>query len=222
MTRGHTVLGADDLIVVAGAEERSTASLMSSPANRIVLVSVHGSWDRRTPCSGGGGHCRARPRVAELTGCSRSSGRICGRDADRLDGCAGLDRSTFHRATAPEGQSSPTCPSTDGAAVRRRCSRAARWTAVDILVCNGGGPPPGRPVDHPGRLPRALESNCLASIAMCAALPPHARGAVGTDPGDHLDRGTPADRLPRCLHGRTRRRLTAYLKMLSGELAPSG
>ena len=47
---------------------------------------------------------------------------------------------------------------------------------VDILVCNGGGPPPGDFGSTPSHAyAEAIEHNCLAQIAMCSAAVPEMR-----------------------------------------------
>jgi 3-oxoacyl-[acyl-carrier protein] reductase len=94
---------------------------------------------------------------------------------------------------------------------------------LDILVCNAGGPPPGTfaTTDLDGYR-QALESNGLASIAMCRAAVPamQQRGwgrvlaitSIGArEPIGFLAASTVA-----------RAALSAFLKVLSTEVAPDG
>ncbi len=90
---------------------------------------------------------------------------ICGRDPDRLAAAASI---VGHGCVPIEADVS----STDGAA-RFVEAAAAALGAVDILVPNAGGPPPGTfastPVDA---YPAALELNLLSVVAMCKAAVP--------------------------------------------------
>jgi 3-oxoacyl-[acyl-carrier protein] reductase len=94
---------------------------------------------------------------------------------------------------------------------------------VDILVCNGGGPPPGNftttPIDaYLG----AIQLNCLAHIAMCAAAVPAMRAQRW---GRVLAFTSIGVRQPiggLILSNVARSGLTAFLKTLALEIAGDG
>lgn len=94
---------------------------------------------------------------------------------------------------------------------------------VDILVCNGGGPPPGNftttPIDG---YQAAIELNCLAHIAMCTAAVPAMREQQW---GRVLAITSVGVRQPIAgliLSNVARSGLTAFLKTLAREIAGDG
>ena len=94
---------------------------------------------------------------------------------------------------------------------------------VDILVCNGGGPPPGNFASTPPEAYRAaIELNCLtAHRDVPGGGPGDARAAVGAGGRDHVDRGAPTHRQPDPLEHRPAG-LTGFLKTLAREVAGDG
>lgn len=146
---------------------------------------------------------------------------VCGRDTQRLS--AAVDSiSAVASGSLPVGITADVS-TPEGAAAFVTAASEALGAPVEILVCNGGGPPPGRASDTDIEAYRsALESNCLASIAMCAAVVPSMREAqwgriVGiTSIGARQPIGLLAASTV------ARAALTAYLKMLAVELAPDG
>ncbi len=93
---------------------------------------------------------------------------ICGRDAARLDaaiaavghGCHGIQHDVATAETAMEF-------------VRKAIDHLG---GVDILVTNGGGPPPGTAIDTPiDKYPAALEQSLLSVIGMCQVALPYMR-----------------------------------------------
>ena len=78
----------------------------------------------------------------------------------------------------------------------RRRGHARRSGGIDILVPNAGGPPAGGLRRHRPRPPTrpALELSLLSTVAMCqAAVPGHARAALGPGRRHHQRVGAPAD-----------------------------
>jgi 3-oxoacyl-[acyl-carrier protein] reductase len=94
---------------------------------------------------------------------------------------------------------------------------------VDILVCNGGGPPPGNfATTPPGAYQAAIELNCLAHIAMCTAAVPAMREQQW---GRVLAITSVGVRQPIAgliLSNVARSGLTAFLKTLAREVAGDG
>ena len=93
---------------------------------------------------------------------------ICGRDAARLDaaiaavghGCHGIQHDVATAETAMDF-------------VRKAIDHLG---GVDILVTNGGGPPPGTAIDTPiDKYPAALEQSLLSVIGMCQVALPYMR-----------------------------------------------
>lgn len=145
----------------------------------------------------------------------------CGRDTERLEGALG---SIATAATGAEPQGL-TCDvgSPEGAEEFVRRGSEMLGGEPDILVCNAGGPPPGTPSGTPlAEYRRALESNCLASIAMCSAAVPAMRdrrwGRVLAITS--IGAREPIDRL--AASSVARAALTSYLRMLATEVASDG
>ena len=95
---------------------------------------------------------------------------------------------------------------------------------IDILVANGGGPPPGRfaDVSDPQEYARAFELSCLATIAMCAEAVPSMQAQQW---GRVVAITSIAVRQPiphLILSNTARAGLTGFLKTLAGEIAPDG
>jgi 3-oxoacyl-[acyl-carrier protein] reductase len=103
--------------------------------------------------------------------------------------------------------------------------RAARdaMGGIDILVCNGGGPPPGNFTSTPSDAYRAaVELNCLAHIAMCTEALPAMREQQW---GRILAITSVGVRQPIAgliLSNVARSGLTAFLKTLAREVAGDG
>jgi 3-oxoacyl-[acyl-carrier protein] reductase len=94
---------------------------------------------------------------------------------------------------------------------------------VDILVCNGGGPPPGNftttPVDA---YQAAVEQNCLAHIAMCTAAVPAMRAQQWGRVIAITSVGVRQPIAGLILSNVARSGLTAFLKTLAREIAGEG
>lgn len=146
---------------------------------------------------------------------------VCGRDTERLS--AAVESITAVASGSHPVGITADVSSPEGAGAFVTAAAESLGGPVEILACNGGGPPPGRASATGIEAYRsALESNCLASIAMCAAVVPAMCEAqwgrivgitsIGArQPISFLAASTVA-----------RAALTAYLKMLAVELAPSG
>lgn len=139
---------------------------------------------------------------------------ICGRDADRIGAAAaeiGAVPLVADVATA------------SGAAGFVRDARDALG-GLDILVANGGGPPPGRFADvlDPDEYARAFETSCLSTIAMCVEAVP---AMCAQQWGRVLAITSIAVRQPiphLILSNTARAGLTGFLKTLAREVAPDG
>ena len=146
---------------------------------------------------------------------------ICGRDQDRLTDAV---NSLGEVATGawPLGLVADVS-GTDGAAAFVEQAAVELGGPIDILVANGGGPAPGVASGTTVEQYReGMESSCLATIAMASAAsgPMRQQGwgrilaitSVGArQPIDFLAASNVA-----------RAAVTAYLKLLSTELAPEG
>ena len=138
----------------------------------------------------------------------RRGARRGGRAGRDLRPLPGQDRSRRRRHPAAPSRSSPTCPPKP---VRAQFVRDARDAlgGVDILVANGGGPPPGDLRDstdlalvQPGvraELPRRRRDVPRGGARDAGA-------GVGAGARDHVDLGPPADPRPDPLQHRARRR----------------
>lgn len=146
---------------------------------------------------------------------------VCGRDSERMS--AAVDSMTTVATGSPPVGMTVDVSSPAGATSFVAAATEALGGPVEILVCNGGGPPPGGPSETTIDAYRiALEANCLASIAMCAAAVP---AMVEARWGRILGITSIGARQPINLLAAStvaRAGLTAYLKMLAVELAPSG
>jgi 3-oxoacyl-[acyl-carrier protein] reductase len=94
---------------------------------------------------------------------------------------------------------------------------------VDILVCNGGGPPPGNFTSTPLAAYRAaVELNCLAHIAMCSAAVPAMREQQWGRVIAITSIGVRQPIAGLILSNVARSGLTAFLKTLAREVAGDG
>ncbi|MFV0315512.1 MAG: SDR family oxidoreductase [Microthrixaceae bacterium] len=154
---------------------------------------------------------------------------VCGRDESRLDGALESLR-TAHSGSSSAALTTPgpqafTADVSNPAGAQEFVERAAEALGgpLDILVCNGGGPPPGTATTTSIDAYRgAFEANCLASIAMCEQAVPHMRGARW---GRILGITSIGARQPigyLAASSVARAGLTSYLKMLSTEIAADG
>jgi 3-oxoacyl-[acyl-carrier protein] reductase len=139
---------------------------------------------------------------------------ICGRARDRIEAAA---------ADIPGAVPLVADVATEeGAAAFVRDARAALG-GIDILVANGGGPPPGTFASTDRDLYRqAIEQNCLSAIAMCSEAVPE---MVDRGWGRVLAITSVAVRQPiptLILSNTARAGLTGFLKTLAREVAPSG
>lgn len=140
---------------------------------------------------------------------------ICGRDSDRLQAAAEaigpLCIPLVHDVSTP-----------DGAAEFVRAS-AQVLGGVDILVANGGGPPPGNYMETPfERYAPALEQNLLSVVAMCQAAIP---GMQSRSWGRVVAITSVAVRQPMpqlILSNTARAGVTGFLKTVAREMAPYG
>lgn len=140
---------------------------------------------------------------------------VCGRDASRLSGAL---------AAIGHGATGFTCDVSDdvgGAEFARRAIEALG--SVDILVANGGGPPPGTFASTPADeyLP-ALQRNLLSVVSMCAVVVPPMRerrwGRVLAITSSAVRQPNPA----LILSNTARSGVTAFLKTMSREVAADG
>lgn len=140
---------------------------------------------------------------------------VCGRDQGRID-----------EATARLGHGAVgfVCDVSTDEGGRRFVEEAInRLGSVDILVANGGGPPPGGFASTPEEqyLP-ALQRNLLSVVAMCqVAVPPmreHRWGRVLAITSSAVRQPIPG----LILSNTARSGVTAFLKTLSREVAADG
>lgn len=140
---------------------------------------------------------------------------VCGRDQSRVDAAV---------ARLGEGATGFVCDVSTDEGGREFVERAIEHLGrVDILVTNGGGPPPGGFGSTPesAYLP-ALQGNLLSPVAMCTvAVPPMRERRWGRV----LAITSSAVRQPNpglILSNTARSGLTAFLKTLSREVAADG
>jgi len=139
---------------------------------------------------------------------------ICGRDAATL------------RDAAQQIGARPIVADVSTAEGAAGFVRAARdeLGGLDILVANGGGPPPGRfaDVSDPQEYARAFELSCLSTIAMCAESVPTMQaqqwGRVVAITSIAVRQPIPS----LILSNTARAGLTGFLKTLAREVAPDG
>jgi len=140
---------------------------------------------------------------------------ICSRSRERIDVAAA--------AIGPRAVPLVADVSTEaGASTFVRDARDALG-GIDILVCNGGGPPPGTFTSTPPDAYRtAMELNCLSAIAMCGEAVPAMReqrwGRVLAITSVGVRQPIPT----LILSNVARAGLTAFLKTLAREVAADG
>jgi len=147
---------------------------------------------------------------------------VCGRDDDRLAAAGGTLRDAAANGAEVVALRADVGTAT-GAAEFVAAAGEALGGAVDILVANAGGPPPGTfastDVDD---YRAALELNCMSTIAMCrAAVPPMQASGWGrvvaiTSIGARQPIGFLA------ASSTARAAVTGFLKVLSTEVAGDG
>ena len=140
---------------------------------------------------------------------------VCGRDADRLAGA--LDE-------IGHGAEGFVCDVSTDAGGREFVERAIGILGrVDILVANGGGPPPGGFADVPeSAYIEALQKNLLSVVAMCKSAVPSMRERRW---GRVLAITSVAVRQPIAnliLSNTARAGVTGFLKTLAREVAGDG
>lgn len=140
---------------------------------------------------------------------------ICSRSRERIDAAAA--------AIGPRAVPLVADVSTeDGAAEFVHAARQALG-GVDILICNGGGPPPGTFASTPGdAYRRAIELSCLAHIAMCSAAIPGMREQLWGRVIAITSVGVRQPIAGLILSNVARSGLTAFLKTLAREVAGDG
>lgn len=140
---------------------------------------------------------------------------VCGRDAERIAAAV---------STIGHGAKGVVCDVSTAEGGRRFVELAtAEMGGIDILVANGGGPPPGgfESTDESLYL-SALEKNLLSIVAMCTAAIPSMRAQKW---GRVLAITSSAVRQPSptlILSNTARAGATAYLKTVSREVAGDG
>lgn len=140
---------------------------------------------------------------------------VCGRDESRLAGAL---------ATIGHGATGVVCDVSTADGARQFVELAtAQMGGIDILVANGGGPPPGgfESTDEALYAP-ALEKNLLSIVAMCTAAVPSMRerkwGRVLAITSSTVRQPSPT----LILSNTARAGVTAYLKTVSREVAGDG
>lgn len=140
---------------------------------------------------------------------------VCGRDESRLASAL---------ATIGHGAQGVLCDVSTADGGRRFVElAAAEMGGIDILVANGGGPPPGgfESTDESLYL-SALEKNLLSIVAMCTAAVPPMRerkwGRVLAITSSTVRQPSPT----LILSNTARAGVTAYLKTVSREVAGDG
>lgn len=143
---------------------------------------------------------------------------VCGRDPERLQSALAEISSCGPRAVGIDVDLA-----TDAGPAQFMEFATSALSGVDILVCNCGGPPPGRPSESSVRdYELALRQNLLSAISMCSAVVPEmeARGW-----GRIVAISSHAVREPSvkiAASSTARAALTAFLKVLGNELAAKG
>jgi 3-oxoacyl-[acyl-carrier protein] reductase len=141
---------------------------------------------------------------------------VCGRDAGRVDSAV---------AALGAGAVGIAADLSDAEEASRFVTTAAECLggAIDILVCNAGGPPPGTfATTELDDYRAALDLNCLSTIAMCRAAVPamQERGWGRVVAITSIGARQPIDYL--MASSTARAAVTGFLKVLSTEVAPDG
>ena len=99
---------------------------------------------------------------------------ICGRDVQRLDAAVVTVNAAAANGGSCEGVQHDVATHESAMEFVRKAIDVLG--GVDILVTNGGGPPPGKAIDTPiDKYPAALEQSLLSVIGMCQVALPHMR-----------------------------------------------
>ena len=140
---------------------------------------------------------------------------ICGRDAGRVEEAVSRIRGDAIGIVADVS----TPPGARGFIEKA----AERLEGIDILVCNAGGPPPGAPLatDVAGYL-HALNLNLLSTISMCASCVPGMRSRGWGRVVAITSHAVREPSAPIAASSTARAAATAYLKVLSSEIAKDG
>jgi len=140
---------------------------------------------------------------------------ICSRDRARIDAAAAKIGENAIPLVADVSTEA-------GAAAFVDAAREALG-GIDILVTNGGGPPPGNFAStDPDAYRTALELNCLSAIAMCAAAVPEMQAASWGRIVAITSISVKQPIANLILSNTARAGLTGFLKTLARELAGSG
>jgi 3-oxoacyl-[acyl-carrier protein] reductase len=172
-------------------------------------------------------------RAALVTAASRGLGRavalglaregaqvaICARGEERLRRAA----EEIAAETGERVRAYPADVSDPGAAAALVETAASDLGALDILVCNAGGPPSGTVADFaPGDYRKAAELNWMSTIELCYAALPHMRrrswGRIVALTS--VSARQPLDGL--VLSNTARAGVLGFAKSLSNHLAPHG
>jgi 3-oxoacyl-[acyl-carrier protein] reductase len=170
-----------------------------------------------------------RGKVALVTGASKGLGRASAQalseEGARVVICARGDEALRAAADAMPGEVlAITADVTDRETPQRLADAALeRFGALDILVANSGGPPPGRALDHDDdAYESALNANLMTSIRLVRAAVPHMR-AAGWGRICLLASFTVKQPVPTlALSNTARTGLWAWAKTAAGDLFPDG
>jgi 3-oxoacyl-[acyl-carrier protein] reductase len=140
---------------------------------------------------------------------------ICSRSQERIDAAA--------VEIGPRAVPIAADVSTEAGAAAFVASAREALGGIDILVCNGGGPPPGNFTSTPPEAYRAaIELNCLAHIAMCHEAVPAMREQRWGRVLAFTSVGVRQPIAGLILSNVARAGLTAFLKTLAREVASDG
>jgi 3-oxoacyl-[acyl-carrier protein] reductase len=160
--------------------------------------------------SSGLGFATARALVGEGVAVA-----ICSRSQERVEAAAS--------EIGPRAVPLVADVSTEAGAARFVRDARDALGGVDILVCNGGGPPPGNFASTPPEAYRAaIELNCLSHIAMCHEAVPAMREQQWGRVIAITSVGVRQPIAGLILSNVARTGLTAFLKTLAREIAGDG
>jgi 3-oxoacyl-[acyl-carrier protein] reductase len=140
---------------------------------------------------------------------------VCGRDRQRIDAAA--------ERLGPLATPLVTDVATATGAADFVTRAVDALGGIDILVANGGGPPPATfATATTGQYADAFEQNCLSAIAMCGVAVPHMR-AAGWGRIVAVTSIAVRQPIPELILSNTARAgLTGFCKTLAREVAPDG